>query len=276
MNAATIRLFHAGVYGWLALYMLAVVLLGDAAWVSAPVPLLASASGLFAFLQDGVSGLVPWSLFVISVLLLVLSVAMIQRHRWWLGLLVWFLFSMVTHRMWLASNGGIQLMENMLLWSALMSGGPSTKRISYFAFWAARLQLLLVYAAAAAHKFTGTTWLDGSAMLLVANDPAFHLQFLAGSPLVCKLITWSTLAFMTLFPLAVWWRPSRRFFLITGALFHLCTAIFMDIPQMGLAFIACYAIWLQEEEVQVIERRVRSLFAFTWNTASRPSQDPSR
>jgi hypothetical protein len=146
-------------------------------------------------------------------------------------------------------------MENMLLWAALMGVGShghmnagSHGHIATFAFWAARLQLLLAYAAAAAHKFTGTTWLDGSAMLRVANDPAFHLGFLAASPMVCALLTWATLAFMALFPLAVWWKPSRRAFLIIGVVFHLCTAAFMDIPQMGLAFIACYALWLNEAE----------------------------
>ena len=51
---------------------------------------------------------------------------------------------------------------------------------------------------------------------------------------------------VTLFPFAVWWVPTRRLFLIIGTAFHLATAIFMGIPQMGLAFIACYAIWLDE------------------------------
>jgi hypothetical protein len=165
---------------------------------------------------------------------------------------VWSAFRILSHRTWLASSGGIQLMENMLLWSSLMSS--SRTAIATFAFWAARLQLLLVYAAAAAHKFTGTTWLDGSAMLRVANDPAFHLGWLAATPALCTALTYLVLGWMALFPFAVWWDPSRRMSLVVGAVFHLLTAIFMDIPQMGLAFVACYAIWLKEDEASGITR----------------------
>lgn len=254
MNASTIRLFQASVYGWLALYLLALLVLGPAAWTNAPVDPLIAREGLAGGLQQLINGAPAWICFTICVIALVISIAQLGRHRWWLGLMIWIFFRIITHRTWLASNGGIQLMENMLLWSAFMSL-PSLP-IATFAFWAARVQLLLVYAAAAAHKFTGTSWLDGSAMLLVAQDPAFHLGFLAGSPGICKLISWSTLAFMSLFPFAVWWKPSRRTFLIAGATFHLLTAIFMDIPQMGLAFIACYAIWLDEGDARSILERV--------------------
>jgi hypothetical protein len=161
------------------------------------------------------------------------------------------MFRSITHRMWLASNGGVQLMENMLLLIVFMGAvGPSVIRSS--AFWIARLQLLLVYAVTAAHKFTGSAWLDGSAFSAVARDPDFHLAWLSQSPLLCTALTFGTLGFMTLFPLAVWWSPARRIFLVIGVLFHLATGLFMDIPQMGLAFVVCYALWLKDEEVSAL------------------------
>ena len=161
--------------------------------------------------------------------------------------------------MWLASNGGIQLMENMLFWSSFLhistSPHPLISTLSSAAFWIGRLQLLLAYAAAAAHKFTGTTWLDGSAMSLVVADPTFNLGWLSASPGLCSALTYATLAFMTLFPFALWWKPTRRAWLCIGVVFHLCTAVFMGIPQMGFAFIACYALWLNDEEAQAIMDR---------------------
>ncbi|MBK9759750.1 MAG: HTTM domain-containing protein [Flavobacteriales bacterium] len=253
MNTASIRLFQQLAYGWLALYMLSILLLDGSAWVCAPVDLFTRHEGARGALQEFMNALSPFSCSTICVVIIGLSVLLIRTHRWWLAMLVWLLFRVITHRMWLASNGGIQLMENMLLWSAFM-GASSYARISTGAFWIARLQLLLVYAVAAAHKFTGHAWLDGTAVLTVANDPDFHLGWLATSPVSCAFLTYGALTFMSLFPLAVWWSPSRKVFLVIGALFHLATAVFMDIPQMGLAFVVCYAIWLQEDEAAFLSR----------------------
>lgn len=245
MQDARIRFFQRALYAWLAFYMLAMLLLGRAAWTNAPVQVFLAHRGAFNWFEGLINGAPAGIMLVLVGAVLGSAVALQSRHRWWLGLVTWLLFRIITHRTWLASNGGVQLMENMLIWSALM-GRDVHPFVATTAFWIARLQLLLAYAAAAAHKFTGTTWLDGSALLLVVRDPAFHMAWLEGSPGFCTFLTYATLAFMTLFPLAVWWAPSRRLFLMVGMLFHLSTAIFMAIPQMGLAFIACYAVWLDE------------------------------
>ena len=259
MNAATVRLFHVAVYTWLALYMGALIFLGQAAWTNAPVDLFAAHDGLRGAFQTAINSLSPMTCIALTVLVMAFSIMLIRQHRWWLALITWFLFRIITHRAWLASNGGIQLMENMLLWSALMTTPRTSDLVPTFSFWAARLQLLLVYFATAAHKFTGTMWLDGSAVMRVALDPTFHLHWLSAFPHLCAILTFATLAFMSLFPFAVWapapkrsgvgaWKTTRRAFLLIGAAFHMSTAVFMDIPQMGFAFIACYAIWLSEDE----------------------------
>ena len=256
-------LFRCASCGWLFLYALSVFILGEDAFSSAHVPLTRS-DGLLSNIGMLLELATPVVCMVIVVVLLVLSIVMARFPRWWLGLLIWFLFRIITHRMWLASNGGIQLMENMLFWSSFMHVSASSNAllstIGTSAFWIARLQLLLAYAAAAAHKFTGTTWLDGSAMSLVVADPTFNLGWLSASPFLCTVLTYATLAFMALFPLAVWWKPTRRWWLCIGVVFHLCTAVFMGIPQMGFAFIACYALWLNEEEVRAIIDRSRRLW----------------
>ncbi len=260
MEADRIRLFQRAVYVWLALYLLAILLTGEAVWSNAPVQLFRPEHGVWRFTTRWeVNRLTPLAMQLIAGVTMLVTVLLIRRHRWWLGLVAWILFRIITHRTWLASNGGIQLMENMLIWCALMGRGVHLT-ISITAFWIARLQLLLAYAVAAAHKFTGTAWLDGSAMLVVARDPAFGLTWLTGAPWLCTFLTYATLAFMTLFPFAVWWSRTRKWFLIIGALFHLATAVFMGIPQMGLAFIACYAIWLDEELALRWTERLREVF----------------
>lgn len=250
MTVSSARLFRILVTGWLALYMLALLGLGTAAWNNAPVNILPSGWNAARWMEHAVNDLPPWSMIGLSAITLGLAVLQLRRPQWWPGLVAWLLFRIITHRTWLASNGGVQLMENMLLWAAFV--GSKNTTIASIAFWIARLQLLVAYAGAAAHKFTGTTWLDGTAVLRVAHDPLFHLGWLAQAPALCTGLTYLTLAWMTAFPLAVWWKWPRRIVLTIGVLFHLATAVFMDIPQMGLAFIACYALWLEEEDIAAL------------------------
>ncbi|MBK9195501.1 MAG: HTTM domain-containing protein [Flavobacteriales bacterium] len=266
-------LFRWASYGWLFLYALSVLFLGDDAFSSAHVP-LTSGDGFLSWIGLLIELATPVVCKVILVGLLSLSIVMARVPRWWLGILLWFLFRIITHRMWLASNGGIQLMENMLFWSSFTQVSTSANAListwGTSAFWIARLQLLLAYAAAAAHKFMGTSWLDGTAVSLVAADDTFKLGWLATSPAMCTVLTYATLAFMSLFPVAVWWKPTRRIWLCVGVLFHLSTAVFMGIPQMAFAFIACYALWLDESEALAILHRIQGWFSWIGSRALQP------
>lgn len=254
MNPDAARLFRKALNAWVAVYMVALLGLGDAAWSASPVHML-SAHAFGADLVNGaLDALNARSGPVLCALVLGLAVWRWHGAGMWPGLVLWLLFRLVTARTWLASNGGIQLMETMLLWCALLAPAErmrgSSAFVARFAFWAARLQVLLVYAVTALHKAQGSTWPEGRAVLLVAQDPAFHLGALAAYPGLCSVLTWGAFAFMALFPFAVWWSPSRRIILATGVVFHLVTTVFMDIPQMGLAFIACYTIWLEDADIR--------------------------
>lgn len=269
MGGDSVRLFQRACHAWLALYMIAMLASGGMVWSNAPVRIFSPGHGISSFITRWDAGsLAPAVLMGICVTIIALCTVQMRRHRWWLGLAAWVLFRIVTHRTWLASNGGVQLMENMLIWCALMGEGVHAL-VSTTAFWSARLQLLVAYAAAAAHKFTGTAWLDGSAVMMVANDPGFSLGWLASTPGLCEVLTYATLSFMTLFPFAIWWVPTRRLFLTVGVLFHLATALFMGIPQMGLAFIACYAVWMEDDVVarwsEVLRRLFRSPDRARWD-----------
>lgn len=259
MNASVIRLFQQAVYAWVFGYALLLLLLGKPAWSNAMVDAF-PAHSLFAGLVPVIMrAITPTIGMAMCGMLMIGAAILLRKHSWYMALLVWLVFRLITHRTWLASNGGIQLMENMLFWAALLSIGPGrlASPLGLAAFWIARLQLVLVYAAAAAHKYTGTTWPDGSAVSIVAADPAFHLHWLQRLPWICTAATFAALAFMTLFPFAVWWHTSRRAILFVGVCFHLFTALFMGIPQMAFAFIACYTLWLTENEVVAMRTFVR-------------------
>ena len=257
MNS-TMRLFRWTTTAWLAAYAVSILLLGDSAWVSAPVQ-LSPRGGMLQGFGELVAAVPRWACVAMVVCMAAVALWFARKPRWYIGLVVWVLFRVISHRMWLASNGGVQIMENMLLWLAFMHVRPGGT-ISTAAFWMARVQLLLAYAAAAAHKSTGSSWPDGTAVSLVAADPLFNLGWLLQAPWLCTLLTYAALAWMTTFPLAMWSRGTRHWWLIAGVVFHLGTAVFMGIPQMGLAFIACYALWSDKQEADRAMSWLRSLW----------------
>lgn len=168
---------------------------------------------------------------------------LILRPRPLLMAATWFLFVNLMNRAWMASSGGQQLMANVLFWSIFLCFKRDDLRT--LGIWAIRLQLLLAYFATGLHKLSGTLWIDGTAMGIVATDGAFGPAWLADFPLASRLVTWAVLVFQITFPIAVWFKKLRTLWMFAGVLFHLATALWMDIPEMGLAFLTVYPLWMR-------------------------------
>ena len=113
-------LFRKACMAWVVFYMVALLGLGDAAWTAAPVPLLTAHAPGAELVNGALEALDARSGQVLCMLLLGLAVLCWRGAGVLPGLLLWLLFRLVTARTWIASNGGIQLMDTMLLWSALM------------------------------------------------------------------------------------------------------------------------------------------------------------
>lgn len=254
---SAVRLFRIAVHVWLIVLIAGRIPVGECLW-EVPVSPTLPRNGFFSFATDAFDTWLPrGSVWVAVPLLLVLAARELFRpHRWYAGVIIWIIYTSLMHRAWLAGSGGQQLMGILLFWSIFIDErtvGPERSVrsvLSVFGVWAVRLQLLLVYAATAAHKLTGTTWPDGTAVGIVATDASYHLGWLASFPAVCTALTWWLLAFTALFPLAVWWAPSRRAFLCMGVCFHLATALFLGIAAMGTAFLVAYTLWLDGTEAE--------------------------
>lgn len=253
---SSVRLFGLAVHLWLVVYLLTRLSAFEFLWAYPVSPVL-PAHGLLSWTLDPLAHLPEGAVYVAFPLALVLAVrGLFLPHRWYFAAVLWVLYVGLMQRAWLAGSAGQQFMGIVLFWSVFIgrdaAGAEPTPRhvLATFGVWALRLQLLLVYAAAAAHKLTGTTWLDGTAVGIVATDGTYDLGWLMAVPGASVLLTWLVLSGMLLFPLAVWWRPTRRIFLVMGALFHLATAVFLGIPEMGTAFLVAYALWLDEDEAR--------------------------
>lgn len=265
MNTATIRLFQRAVHLWLLGYMLSCLPMAEWLWdfpVSPPLPV----PGVMGWFMNAFGTWAPSDFAEPSAGLLILFAAfgVFREQPRWMALLTWMLFSSLVQRAWLASCGGLLLMNNVLLWMVLLRQHVSTGSagfLSQLAFWMIRAQLLFTYLATGLHKLTGASWLDGTAVGIVSSDPQFGPLGLASWPPLSALVTLGLLAFQFGFPLAVWWRRSRYWAMAFGITFHLGTAIFIGIPQMGLAFIACYAVWLDEDVAERVWVRLSNSIA---------------
>jgi hypothetical protein len=254
MNATTIRFFQRAVYLWVLGYLLSAYRVGEWLWVhpvSPPLPV----PGPLGFLMNAFGTWLPPEATMLAVpVLLVFAVFGLWRPQpVWMAFVTWALFASLVQRAWLASCGGLLLMDNVLFWMIFLRFSPNGRfaaGLGELAFWMIRIQVIFTYIITGLHKLTGTSWLNGTAVGIVSSDPLFGPHWLAQLPWLSALVTWTLLAFQFAFPVAVWFPRTKRPFLAFGALFHLGTALWMGIPEMAFAFIACYTIWLSEEEVQ--------------------------
>ncbi|MEO8590494.1 MAG: HTTM domain-containing protein [Flavobacteriales bacterium] len=260
----SVKLFRVAIHLWVIGFLLSALPEAEWLWEYPVSPALPTPPGPFVFFTHAFTTWVPsgWTLIAVPVLLLVCVRNLLRPARWWSALPVWMLYTSLMNHAWMAGSGGQQLISNLLFWLILVPDrsrplSPNGWRLvlGTSAFWILRLQLLLAYAATGLHKLTGTHWLDGTALGIVATDPAYGPAWLVRAPAIAMTMTWAVLLFQLSFPIAVWFRRTRIPWMVIGVVFHLGTAISLGIPEMALAFISAYAIWLSDEEALRLLRR---------------------
>lgn len=261
---STVRLFQKVILIWVAVFTVPAWVGADAlnTMLRSPVylpsgPLTGVTHTLLMLPDTWVGILAP----IVAYLLIALCLHGIFRApRWWTSALIWWAYTNLMNLVWLAGSGGQQLIANLLFWCILLAvrGAASGSLLRASAFWIIRMQLILTYLSTGLHKLQGTHWLDGSALGIVATDPNFGPLWIAGFPLLAKGITWAVLTFQFTFPLAVWWRPTRLPWMLFGIAFHLGTALWMGLADMGLAFIAAYTIWLGPKDLEALRTSIPS------------------
>jgi hypothetical protein len=258
MNAATIRLFQRAVHLWLLGYLVSALAAAEWLWAHPVGPAL-PVPGPAGLLVNAFGTWLPGEAAALAVPLLTgfAAYGLWREQPVWMAFLTWMLFASLVQRAWLASCGGLLLMDNVLLWMVLLRSAPTGRlalAAGQLAFHAIRVQVAFTYLVTGLHKLGGTCWTGGTAVGIVASDPQFGPALLVHVPLLSAVITWALLAFQFIFPVAVWFRRMRLPLLSFGVLFHLGTALWMGIPEMGFAFIACYSVFLGEEEARAIMR----------------------
>lgn len=255
----SVRWLQRLVHLWLFGYLLSSLPAAEWLWTDPAVPSLPAPPGVAAMLTHAFSTWAPPGTAIIAVVLvMVLALrSVFLPSRWYITLVEWGLFNGLVNYAWLDSTGGHQLIANVLFWMILLPArepGESARRhpedvMHRVAFWVIRLQLLLVYAVTGLEKLMGAYWPSGEAVGIIATDTRYGPAWLAAVPLLATTVNYAVLLFQLTFPVAVWWRRTRPWWMAMGILFHLSTGLTFGILDMGLAFLAVYPIWFRDGEM---------------------------
>lgn len=265
-----LRLFRMAVHGWLVLYVVTALPAAGWLWEHPISPMLQGPPGPFRYLTHAFATWLPAAFAIPAVVLLVVLAiwAVLRPVHWSVSLVIWMLFTSAMNHAWLAASGGHQLMANVLFWmiflpcsgSAMSAGvrGELREILGFAAFWIIRLQLLLAYGVTGIQKLTGYQWTHGHAIGIVATDPDYGPAFLAGQGALLTVLTYMVLGFQLLFPVAVWWRPSRILWMWAGLVFHVCTGLAFGILDMAFAFLVIYPIWWSDKDAMTWSMKLGS------------------
>lgn len=112
-------------------------------------------------------------------------------------------------------------------------------------------QIIVVYVVSGIWKLQGSEWLDGTALFYALRIdsfmvyPAFN-ELLWQSSLLIYIATFIALWVQTLFPLALLWRPSRIFVLISLVFMHSGIGILLGLWPFSLLMIALDMLYIRD------------------------------
>jgi vitamin K-dependent gamma-carboxylase-like protein len=116
-----------------------------------------------------------------------------------------------------------------------------------------QLQVSIVYFQAFLAKFSGRTWLDGTAVYYAVEVPHYRrarLPSMARNLTGSRLMTWWTLVVEGTMGPVVWIRELRPVVLASALVLHLGMEVFMNLHLFGPTMIVCLTLFLDPHTVE--------------------------
>jgi len=137
-------------------------------------------------------------------------------------------------------------------------------------------QIIVVYVVSGIWKLSGEEWLDGTALFYALRIDAFMVypafnELLWQSSMLIYIATFIALWVQTLFPIALLWRPTRIFVLVSLVFMHSGIGILLGLWPFSLAMIALDMLYIRDstwESVLGWARRTRA-WKFVENEAAK-------
>lgn len=116
-----------------------------------------------------------------------------------------------------------------------------------------QIQLCICYGFTGIEKLKGSLWWEGVAVwhvLGMKDLMSMDLTFLQNFPVLIGAMTIATVLFEIYFPIAVWIRPVRPWWLLIGLGFHGMTAVFMNLPYFCLVMVTLYLLYIDSKSLR--------------------------
>ncbi|MEM9656742.1 MAG: HTTM domain-containing protein [Planctomycetota bacterium] len=133
--------------------------------------------------------------------------------------------------------------------------------------WGLRLvqiEMTAIYLSSALSKLHGLSWRDGSALYYVSRmddyfgRPGTPLSWF-DSPWFVTVATWAVLAIELVVPIALWFRPTRRYAIVVGAALHLAIELSMNLFLFQWLMIVGLTAFVKPEEWRGLSWRQRDV-----------------
>ena len=167
--------------------------------------------------------------------------------------ILWIAVVNMINNVYCAISAGDVLFQHLLFFCIFLSDGSSGNNafknsldliIHNTGVIAIRLQICIVYFYAALAKILDQDWLDGNAvnMTLAVYDYSLPFSY-DGYGGIGEFLNYLVILYQLLFPVLVWIRPIKKWYLLAGIIQHLFIAFVIGLPSFGLIMIAAYAIF---------------------------------
>jgi hypothetical protein len=116
-----------------------------------------------------------------------------------------------------------------------------------------QIQLCIIYVYSGMEKLKGSSWWDGTAVWSVLANSQMVIADLTWTrhvPLLIVAASFTTILFEVYFPVLVWMKPLRKYFLIAGVCFHAGIGTIMALWSFALIMVSPYILFLSEIELE--------------------------
>ena len=191
--------------------------------------------------------------FLIVAFLSALYILVSKRHLRLVFFIVWFCIVNINNNVYITLSAGDYLFQHLLFFSIFLSDGKEKSTplksgidISFHnaGMIALRLQVCIVYFYAAYAKLLDQDWMNGTAVNGTFSAHEFSMPFLYQSNgLTGIVLGYLVIGYQLLFPLVVWMKKIKKWFLLIGVLQHLFIAFVIGLPSFGFIMIIAYAVF---------------------------------
>jgi len=193
-----------------------------------------------------------------SVMLLMLSLFQLVKPRALILLdgLIWLLVINLHLFNYSTFSGGDALLNNLCFFNVFLLKQPLvantiSKQLRLAAhnasFAGLIIQVCLVYVFSAMAKWADADWLKGEAVHIVNSAPQYSRVFLLHHAdmlyLPSVFLTYIVLLYQSAFPLGMFWKPLKHWFIPIGIIMHVYIAFVMGLFSFGLTMALVYVLF---------------------------------